>query len=279
MSPKKKASPRIGLTYASELEELITGMAQKKLIDTIEIVPDEFFFKYTDGYKQLKKLLSRIDLPYAFHFVSNSICSADFIQNNALDLLNNTVEFDPIHISDHLTCSRIGNMDLTGNIPTIYSEASLQTTIENIRFFKKHIPIKKMFLLEHIPNPFFLKESSMPWEDFYLTLLEETDSFCLLDLHNLYCEEENHNFDVISFIEKIPPQRVQEIHLAGGYFEPKWQHYCDGHCDNIPQRVFELFELSLSRFNPTLINLERESNFIDLHLIEKDLERINALCH
>ena len=118
----------------------------------------------------------------------------------------------------------------------------------------------------------------MPWEDFYLALLEETDSFCLLDLHNLYCEEQNNNFNVMNFLERIPTKRVAEIHLAGGYFDQKWQHYCDGHSDNIPDRVFELFELSISKFNPTLVNLEREDNFTNLNLVEKDLERINELC-
>lgn len=253
-------------------------MAQKKLIDTIEIVPDEFFFRDTQGPELLKILLKRIGLPYAFHFVSNSICSADFIQNNSLSLLKHADGFDPIHISDHLTCSRIGELDLKGNIPTLYTKESLQITIENIQFFKKHHPIKKRFLLEHIPNPFSLNVSSMPWEDFYLALLEETDSFCLLDLHNLYCEEQNNNFNVMKFLERIPTERVAEIHLAGGYFDQNWQHYCDGHSESIPDRVFELFELSISRFTPTLVNLEREDNFTNLHLVEKDLERINALC-
>src|SRR5207253_8114331 len=67
----------------------------------------------------------------------------------------------------------------------------------------------------------------------------------LLDLHNLYCNALNHDFDAVSAIDHIKLDRVIEIHVAGG----RWQdgYWMDTHDGRVPAPVWELLERTLPR--------------------------------
>jgi hypothetical protein len=67
----------------------------------------------------------------------------------------------------------------------------------------------------------------------------------LLDLHNLYCNGLNFGFDPKAALERIPLERVGEIHIAGGSWSDGF--YMDGHDGRVPEPVWELLELTLSR--------------------------------
>jgi len=67
----------------------------------------------------------------------------------------------------------------------------------------------------------------------------------LLDLHNLYCNAVNFGFDPKAALTRIPLDRVGEIHIAGGSWSDGF--YMDGHDGRVPEPVWELLELTLSR--------------------------------
>ena len=269
----------ISMTYLPPLHGLIEDLKADDLLQAIELVPDGFFSETSpQGLSEaLGDTLSHFMLPYSFHFVGNSLCSADFLTNHDPGL-NEWDAYKPILVSDHLTCSRIGDMDVTGNLPTLYTKETLDLTAENIRHHQQRLPSNTPFLLEHIPIPFELKQSTLSWDEFYLGLIKQTDAGVLLDLHNLYCEEQNSNFNAIQFMDQLPQDQVLELHVAGGYFRKEWEYYVDCHCQHVPERVFELVEAAMSRFSPKLVNLEREHNFVEFDRMRKDIERLNQLC-
>ena len=47
-------------------------------------------------------------------------------------------------------------------------------------------------------------------------IIRHSESDLLLDLHNLHANALNFNFDPVDYIERIPPERIGAIHLAGG---------------------------------------------------------------
>ena len=59
-----------------------------------------------------------------------------------------------------------------------------------------------------------------PWElsdgAFVARVSELADCDILLDLHNLWTNARNGRQCVADFLAEIPPQRIREIHLAGG---------------------------------------------------------------
>ena len=77
------------------------------------------------------------------------------------------------------------------------------------------------------------------------SILERSDCFQLLDLHNVYCNAVNHRFDAFAAIDRMPLSRAVEIHVAGG----SWQDgfWTDAHDSRVPEPVWELLEYTLER--------------------------------
>lgn len=88
---------------------------------------------------------------------------------------------------------------------------------------------------------------------FIEALLEPSDGFLLLDVHNLYCQAVNYGFDPIELMERYPLARVRELHVAGGRLsypssDPAGRPFRrDGHDDVVPDGAFALVERALER--------------------------------
>ncbi len=80
-------------------------------------------------------------------------------------------------------------------------------------------------------------------------IVDEGGCFQLLDLHNVYCNSINHHFDPYEAIDRMPLDRVLEIHVAGG----SWQDgfWMDAHNGRVPEPVWELLEYTLPRTTNT----------------------------
>lgn len=86
--------------------------------------------------------------------------------------------------------------------------------------------------------------------DFLEALVSPLNGFIILDLHNLYCQLHNFSIDFEALIQRYPLDRVREIHISGGSWEPSALEpqrlvRRDTHDDAVPQTVFELLEKTL----------------------------------
>lgn len=82
-------------------------------------------------------------------------------------------------------------------------------------------------------------------------LTEDTDSFLILDLHNIFCQSCNFNASLQEIIDLYPLEKVKEIHLSGG----SWQESVygknkvrrDTHDDVIPKEIFSVLSSVLTQ--------------------------------
>lgn len=93
--------------------------------------------------------------------------------------------------------------------------------------------------------------------DFLERLIEPINGFIILDLHNLYCQLQNFSLDFETIIQAYPLDRVREIHISGGSWEPSGilpERIIrrDTHDDAVPDAVFDL----LKRMVPLCKNLK-----------------------
>lgn len=85
---------------------------------------------------------------------------------------------------------------------------------------------------------------------FLNALLEPVNGFLILDLHNLYCQLHNFELEFDELIQSYPLERVREIHISGGSWEPFPETKIkkvrrDTHDEAVPNEVFDLLERTL----------------------------------
>ena len=78
---------------------------------------------------------------------------------------------------------------------------------------------------------------------FLQAVTKNSGCYLLLDLHNLYCNAVNLHFDAQEVINRLPLDRVIEIHIAGGSWRDGF--WMDAHDGRVPEPVWKLLEYVL----------------------------------
>lgn len=266
------ARPHLSMTWSPALAPLVDAARQRGLVQAVELVPDSYLRR--DQVPLMDHLLERLQLPYAFHCTESSLASPDARSRLPEARLEALRAFEPMHISEHLSASAVGSFRYRGNLPPPHTEAFLGLTIENLLAFKQRLPPVPV-LLENVACMIEFADSTMCHERFLNEVVAATDSFILLDLHNLYVTEANGGRSADEALEQLDLSRVREIHVAGGHREDG--AYVDGHSASIPGRVLQLLDSALGRCEPRLVNLEREQRFNAYDELLAELDTLNEI--
>ncbi|MBO9594034.1 MAG: DUF692 family protein [Niabella sp.] len=83
-------------------------------------------------------------------------------------------------------------------------------------------------------------------------LVEPVNGFIILDLHNLFCQTHNFNVDFEPLLACYPLDRVREIHISGGSWEPSVAVPStiirrDTHDEKVPDTVFDFLRTTIPR--------------------------------
>lgn len=168
-----------------------------------------------------------------------------------------------MHISEHFGFSRAGDVVQTSPLPVPFSKTALMLGLERLGLMSEiaKVPIG----LENLGFAFSIdcvKEQA----DFIRQLLEKSDGFLLMDLHNAYCQIANFSIDADEFFSLYPMSRVREIHISGGSWSPDKDSNLirrDTHDHEVPDEVFDLLMQVLWRCpNLKTVVLERLGNTI-----------------
>ncbi len=269
----------VGINYEHSLAPFIEDAKRKKLINAVEFIPDNYAYASLD---LLERVVSSIGLPYVFHFIGNSIGSADFEHRNDLRQFRALFErFTPMLFSDHLTCCRSGGVDLRQNISLPRTEEMVELVAGNLASLKKTLKTAVPFVLENVAYGAVGASDELTPLRFLQEVAAQGDCGFLLDVHNLVADEVNFRFDAAEIVTSLPAERIREVHIAGGSWSKGKKTYFDSHSSKTPKRAFELLELVMRRSDPELIVLERiydpEAGTRQLDEIADDLAEINRI--
>ena len=114
----------------------------------------------------------------------------------------------------------------------------------------------RRLVIENVSSYLQYQQSTMSEWDFLCAVAEEADCHILLDVNNIYVSACNHDFAPLDYLNAIPVERVQEIHLAG--YEDRGTHLLDTHGYPVSDAVWELYAQAIQRLGaiPTLIEWE-----------------------
>jgi uncharacterized protein (UPF0276 family) len=120
--------------------------------------------------------------------------------------------------------------------------------------------------------------STLGEADWTAKILAEADCGMLLDLHNLYANAVNFNFDPYDYIDCLPQERIRVIHLAGGRWitssSSNERRLLDDHLHDVPDAVYDLLHHVGRRTTHELtVILERDGHFPPIEVLLSQLNR------
>jgi uncharacterized protein len=188
-------------------------------------------------------------LPIVLHSIGLSVCSAAiFDEEYARNLIAWANRLNSPWISDHLSFTRIGtghDQEINSAIalPVPYDREVLDLLVPRVRFFTETLNCP--FLLENNVSYFRYPGQDYSEEAFLNELCTRAGCGVLLDLHNLYTNSLNHNFDPLDYLNALDLGNVLEIHLAGGI--RMMGFHTDSHTGPVPDGVWRLLEYTVPR--------------------------------
>lgn len=273
---------RRGLT--DETLEFYKSPDNTGLIEWLEIVPENYIKL---GGVKAKKFQTVLDSKIKLipHGVNLSIGTAPekpgqpsydpYLIDACKELFQ---EIDAPWFSDHLSCTRVGDIYLQNLLPIPFTQETVNVVSDNVKFLQDTMQIP--FLIE---NPSFYStiiEPEMTEAQFINSILEQADCGLLLDVNNIYVNATNHNcYSPVEFLEQLKLDRVVQVHIAGhlqGYRSHTGHsiEILDTHGQAISQEVYTILEELLARTPVNAILLERDSNFPALSELVEELKTI-----
>jgi len=222
------------------------------------------------------------DLPVVIHGVELSIGSAHGLNSAYLNMLDRfQKEWSFVWHSEHLGFQTIaGEDDATLEIGVPLPMPATAEAVELVASRSASIQQRYSvpFLLEN-PAHYFRDLPTDPEigneAGFLQAVTKNSGCYLLLDLHNLYCNAVNLHFDAQEMINRLPLDRVIEIHVAGGSWRGGF--WMDAHDGRVPEPVWKLLEYVLP-LAPNVAGvvfelLEEHAVRLGLAAIEEELRR------
>ncbi len=180
----------------------------------------------------------------------------------------------PFH-SEHLCFGGIDDTFLHDLLPLPFNQESVRTAAARARELRD--AIERPLAIENVSyyaDP--LDPGGWTEPEFLLEILEAADAKLLLDVNNVYVNSLNHGFDPRPYIDRMPRDRVVQIHVAG-HFTGDDGVIIDTHGEDVCEGVYELLGYAIARLGPVPVLLERDQNIPSLDALLEEVRRLTAI--
>lgn len=243
-------------------------------IDWFEAVTENFLMPGGISLHVLEQI--RHSYPCVLHGTSLSLGSVDELNWDYLTRLKELCHrIQPAWVSEHLCWSSVGNTYLHDLLPLPYTKEAINHVVSRIQQVQEFLG--RRILIENVSSYVTYKNNEMTEWQFLTEIAERADCLILLDINNVYVSAFNHRFNPLDYINAIPPQRVQQFHLAGH------SHYgsyiIDTHDNEIIPDVWNLYKHAVQRFGPVSLLIERDDQFPVFSELLSDLEKAREMAY
>ncbi len=260
-------SPPIGFGLGLRPEHYEDFLSRPLPVDWLEIISENYMDIGGRPYRNIKTI--RETYPMVMHGVSLSIGSVsplDFDYLKKLKTLANDIE--ALWISDHLCFTGMNQINLHDLLPLPYTEEALKHVSERVNIVQDYLG--QQILLENASTYVAYKASTIDEAEFLKRLCDEADCLLLLDVNNVYVNAVNHGIDAFKYIDTLPHERIQQIHLAG--HDNRGTHIVDTHDDTVIKDVWQLYDYAMKTIGFRSTMIERDANIPPIDELIKELD-------
>jgi uncharacterized protein (UPF0276 family) len=243
----------LGLRY-----DLATELLRRhpKSVAWVEIHPENYIDR--GGRYQEMLELAREQWPVVTHGLSTCLGSVEPFDARYLKALGAFLKGleIPWH-SEHLCLGGVDDRFFHDLLPLPFTEEAAQIASKRLTEVRDAIGIP--LALENVSYYAPQGTDGLAEADFVVEVLERADAKLLLDVNNIYVNSRNFGFDPKAYIDKIPTERVVQIHVAGHFVRDDGLRI-DTHGEPVPDDVYELLDYALRKVGPVPVLLERDNN-------------------
>ena len=234
----------------------------------VEVHSENFF---APGGAALSVLMqARQHWPVSLHGVGLSLGSALGLDTWHLDRLAELVlRVQPVRVSDHACFARAlrsnGAQPVHAHdlLPVAFTEASLQIMAANVQRVQDRL--RRPILVENLSAYLHWADDTVAETDFFNRLTRQTGCGLLLDVNNLVVNALNERRDeaaaarvAMEWVDRIDPQSVGEIHLAG--YVDTGDIVIDDHGSRVHAPVWQVFDHAVQRLGPRPVLVEWDTD-------------------
>jgi uncharacterized protein (UPF0276 family) len=221
----------------------------------------------------------RRDYPLSIHAVGLSLGSADPLDTDHLVRLRRLIDrYEPGLVSEHLTWSAVDGAYWGDLLPIPYNDDTLTHLADRVA--RTQDWLGRPILLENPSGYLRFAAATIEEADFLVELAGRTSCQLLLDINNIAVGASNLGFSPLGYLQRIPPDLVGEIHLAGHRIDMRENMALriDDHGSPVTDEVWNLYRWYLRRAGraiPTLI--EWDNNVPDLERLVAEAARADQI--
>jgi hypothetical protein len=245
-------------------------------IGWLEVHSENYFSRGGQPLHFLER--ARAHYPLSLHGVGLSLGSADGLSREHLRHLKRLVErFEPGAVSDHVCWGAIGGRHLNDLLPLPYTEEALAIVCAHVGEAQDFLG--RRILAENVSSCLQFSASAIPEWEFLAAVARRTGCGILLDVNNIYVSSVNHGFDALEYLDAIPADAVEEIHLAG-YDVARvagGSVLIDTHGKRVSGPVWNLYGEALSRLGPVPTLIEWDTDVPPLAVLLEEARRAQEI--
>jgi uncharacterized protein len=241
-------------------------------VDFLEITADHYMEAPPEKEEELDLLAGHFTL--IPHGLNLSLGSAEGVDRNYLLKLAKLIKrLAPPWWSEHIAFTRAGGVEIGHLSPLPFTREAVEVVCNNI--LEVRMMIDQPLILENITYMHTMPGAEMSEAEFITEVVERTDSGLLLDITNLYINSVNHDYDLYSFLNQLPLERVVQIHFVGGH----WNNgmLIDSHSHPTPDEVWQIMETIVRRAPVKGMILERDENLPAFEELSKELDQARSI--
>ena len=211
-------------------------------VDFMEVAPENWIHLGGRYGKQLRAMTEAY--PFVTHGLSLSLGGPEPIDVKLVKSIKAFLDEHRIDVyTEHLSyCSDDGHLyDL---MPIPFTAEAVKHVVQRIHLVQDIL--ERPMGIENV-SYYAAPGQEMTEIEFLRAVLNEADCGLLLDVNNIYVNSVNHGYDAETFLQQIPGERIQYIHVAGHYNEAE-DLIVDTHGSDVIDPVWTLLEKTYRMF-------------------------------
>ena len=242
-------------------------------VDFVEFAPENWIGV---GGKCTSQFASYVDrFPVVCHGLSLSLGGLAPLNIPFLKQVRNFLgEINAKSYTEHLSAC--------GDEGQLYDLMPIPFTSEAVRYVADRIKVtqdvlERRIAVEHV-SYYAAPLQEMEEIDFINAVIAEADCNLLLDVNNIYVNSINFGYDPNEFLDALPSDRIEYVHIAGHYVEAP-DIRIDTHGADVIDPVWRILDRAFANFGPMPTLLERDSNFPPAPHLLQEVKRIKSAQH